>query len=96
MDLDRKLTVDDKGFDESARGYGEYITRSGDTWSPRVANAEPLRLAAEHFVECVTTGATPRSDGASGLRVVRVLEALQQQLEASRRSPVRRASPTTG
>jgi len=85
MELERKLTVYDKGFDESAEGYGEYITRSGDIWHPRVPNAEPLRLAAGHFVECIARGATPRSDGESGLRVVRVLEALQRELEGSRR-----------
>lgn len=85
MELERKLTVYDKGFDESARGYGEYITRSGDIWNPRVPNAEPLRLAAAHFVACIAEGRTPRSDGESGLRVVRVLEALQRELEGSRR-----------
>ncbi len=89
MELERKLTLYDKGFDEDARGYGEYITRSGDIFSPRIGNEEPLRIECEHFVECALTGARPRSDGASGLRVVRVLEALQQSLESSRRgSPV--------
>ena len=85
MELERKLTVYDKGFDEAAGSYGEYITRSGDIWSPRVPNREPLRLECEHFVECVRDGRAPRSDGASGLRVVRVLEALQERLDASRR-----------
>jgi predicted dehydrogenase len=85
MELDRKLTIYDKGFDEVAGNYGEYITRSGDVVSPRVPNQEPLRLECEHFVECIRTGATPRSDGASGLRVVRVLEALQERLDATRR-----------
>jgi predicted dehydrogenase len=86
MDLERKLTVYDKGFDEDARGYGEYITRSGDIYSPRIPNSEPLRLECEHFVQCIRTGARPRSDGASGVRVVRVLEALQRSLEDSRRA----------
>ncbi len=85
MDLERKVTVYDKGFDQSASSYGEYITRAGDIYSPRISNAEPLRLEVEHFVECVRTGATPRSDGATGLRVVRVLERLQAELESSRR-----------
>ena len=48
----------------------------------RSSNVEPLRLECEHFVECVRTGATPRSDGHSGLRVVRVLEQLQRSLDA--------------
>jgi predicted dehydrogenase len=81
----RKVTVYDKGFDESSSSYGEYITRSGDEWSPRVDNVEPLRLECEHFVECVREGAEPRSGGESGLRVVRVLEALQRSLDSSSR-----------
>jgi predicted dehydrogenase len=89
MALEGKLTVYDKGFDEDARGYGEYITRSGDIFSPRIPNVEPLRIECEHFVQCVRRGQTPRSDGASGLRVVRVLEDLQRSLNAS--SPARSA-----
>jgi predicted dehydrogenase len=81
MELERKLTIYDKGFDEDVRTYGEYITRSGDIFSPRIANVEPLRVECEHFVACVRSGETPRSDGASGLRVVRVLEQLQWSLD---------------
>jgi len=85
MDLERKVTVYDKGFDESAGSYGEYITRAGDIWSPSIGNREPLRLECEHFVQSLRDGTTPRSDGHSGLRVVRVLEGLQASLDASRR-----------
>jgi predicted dehydrogenase len=85
MDLERKVTVYDKGFDQPAGSYGEYITRAGDIYSPRISNAEPLRLEVEHFVACVRSGEQPRSDGASGLRVVRVLERLQEELDRSRR-----------
>jgi predicted dehydrogenase len=84
MRIEGKVTVYDKGFDrefdEDVRSWGEYIARSGDSWSPRIANAEPLRLECEHFIDCVRTGSTPRSDGESGLRVVRVLEQLQLSL----------------
>lgn len=85
MAIERKLTVYDKGFDEDSRNWGEYIMRSGDVWSPRLPNVEPLRLECEHFLACVREGATPRSDGASGLRTVRVLERLQEALDASAR-----------
>jgi predicted dehydrogenase len=85
MEVERKLTIYDKGFDEAAHTWGEYVARSGDVHSPRIPNGEPLRIVAQHFVECVATGAVPRSDGESGLRVVRVLEGLQRELEASRR-----------
>jgi predicted dehydrogenase len=82
MQLEGKLTVYDKGFDEDVRSWGEYIARSGEIFSPQISSVEPLRVECEHFVECVRTGARPRSDGHSGLRVVRVLEQLQRSLEA--------------
>jgi predicted dehydrogenase len=90
MDPERKISVYDKGFDERAGSYGEYITRSGDIWSPRVPNAEPLRLECEHFLDCIRRGVEPRSGGANGLAVVRVLEGLQQSLDRSRRSGAER------
>jgi predicted dehydrogenase len=80
MAVEGKLTVYDKGFDESAHTWGEYIARSGESFSPRISNSEPLRLECEHFVQCIRSGTTPRSDGHSGLRVVRVLERLQESL----------------
>jgi predicted dehydrogenase len=82
MLVEGKLTVYDKGFDEDAHTWGEYIARSGESLSPQIANSEPLRLECEHFIECIRSGATPRSDGHSGLRVVRVLERLQRSLDA--------------
>ncbi len=85
MQPERKLTIYDKGFDESAERWGEFIARSGPSTSPPIAASEPLALEVEHFVACVRDGVAPRSDGASGLRVVAVLEALQAQLERTRR-----------
>ncbi|HEY3827988.1 MAG TPA: Gfo/Idh/MocA family oxidoreductase [Solirubrobacteraceae bacterium] len=81
MQLEGKLTVYDKGFDEDVRSWGEYIARSGEIFSPQISSVEPLRIECEHFIECIRTGTTPRSDGHSGLRVVRVLEELQRSLE---------------
>lgn len=81
MLVEGKLSIYDKGFDEDTRSWGEYIARSGDVFSPRIANAEPLRLECEHFIACVRDGTPPRSDGLSGLRVVRVLERLQRSLD---------------
>src|SRR3954468_10138418 len=92
MDPERKVTVYDKGFDASSRSYGEYITRSGDIWSPRIPNAEPLRLECEHFLECVRTGTEPIAGAQSGLAVVRVLEGLQASLDESRRQPADQAA----
>jgi predicted dehydrogenase len=93
MELERKVTVYDKGFDQHTGSYGEYITRSGDIWSPHVSSREPLRLECEHFVECIREGRAPLSDGGSGLRVVGVLEALQQRLDATARIGATSAAP---
>jgi predicted dehydrogenase len=83
MELERKLTVYDKGFDESYSSYGEYIARSGDVFSPRVPNEEPLRVECRHFLDRVQDGAEPRSGAESAVRVVRVLERLQRSLAES-------------
>ncbi len=82
MALERKVTLYDKGFDPDFHNYGEYITRSGDVTSPQISNEEPLRIECRQFVECVRTGSEPRSGVESGLRVVRVLGALQRSLNA--------------
>ena len=83
MEVERKLTVYDKGFDEDYSSYGEYIARSGDVFSPRVPNEEPLRIECRHFLECIRDGTEPRSGAESALRVVRVLERLQRSLAES-------------
>jgi predicted dehydrogenase len=85
MALEGKITVYDKGFDEAPRGYGEWVTRSGDIYSPRLPTVEPLRLECQEFVDSINERRAPRSDGQSGLRVVRVLEQLQNSLKASGR-----------
>lgn len=55
--------------------------------------AEPLRLECEHFIECVASGDTPRTDGAEGLAVLRVLEAAEAALLAEGTGAVARPFP---
>jgi predicted dehydrogenase len=86
MAVEGKITVYDKGFDEAPRGYGEWVTRSGDIYSPRLPTVEPLRVECQEFLDSINEDRAPRSDGASGLRVVRVLEQLQNSLKASERA----------
>jgi predicted dehydrogenase len=82
MLIEGKLTIYDKGFDEDTRSWGEYIARSGDIYSPRIPNDEPLRIECEHFLASIREGTTPNTDAASGVRVVRVLEKLQRSLDS--------------
>jgi len=42
---------------------------------------EPLEAECRHFLECVATRRRPRTDGANGVEVLRVLAACQQSLE---------------
>jgi predicted dehydrogenase len=91
MALQGKLTVYDKGFDPKADDYGEYIPRSGDIWSPQISGIEPLKLECQEFLACIVEDREPLSGGESGLRVVRVLQSLQHELDASRRAGLARA-----
>ena len=87
MSRDEKLKLYDKGVHKPGypgyESYGEYISlRFGDIVIPQLSNDEPLKMECEHFVECLTERKQPISDGYSGLRVVRVLDALQHSLDA--------------
>lgn len=52
----------------------------GDLVIPSVAGDEPLRSECQHFIDCIRTGAEPRSDGAGGKRVVDILMAADRSL----------------
>jgi predicted dehydrogenase len=56
--------------------FGEFQLsyRMGDIVSPNLANREPLLNEIEHFVECINSGMTPRTDGEFGAGVVRAIE----------------------
>lgn len=45
-----------------------------------VAGDEPLSLECRHFLECVATGKTPRTDGREGVRVLKVLRAASRSM----------------
>ena len=55
-----------------------------------VEPAEPLLLECQHFIDCIVSAARPRTDGAEGLRVLRVLQAAEQSM--AERRPVRPAA----
>jgi len=79
-----KVWIYDKGVEPAeALGYGEDLAlRFGAVTAPFIKMSEPLATEVGHFVECCRTGATPRSDGRDGLRVVRVLEAVDASMAA--------------
>jgi len=79
MELDRKITVYDKAPEQPTDTYGEWRTRTGDIFSPKVSNSEPLRLECQHFLRLVEEGWEGR-EMHDGLEVVRALELLTASL----------------
>lgn len=62
--------------------YGEFRLRvhDGDIISPRIETNEPLKEMCAHFIECLQTGATPKTSGEDGLDVVNVLVTIDEAL----------------
>ena len=84
MEADRKVTIYDKGATTTRTkfdSYGEFVTlHFGDIHIPRIGNEEPLRVEAQHFIECIREDRQPLSDGRDALNVVRVLDAMERSL----------------
>jgi UDP-2-acetamido-3-amino-2,3-dideoxy-glucuronate N-acetyltransferase len=90
---DRAMAVFDDGqaWERKLLLYPHRIEWRGTLPTPLRAEAmlvplvegEPLRLECQHFLDCVATGAAPRTDGAEGLRVLRVLARASAALTAS-------------
>ncbi|MDT4988474.1 MAG: hypothetical protein QOI74_2568 [Micromonosporaceae bacterium] len=62
--------------------------RYGGICAPFIQMQEPLVVQDHHFVDCALSGQRPRTDGTSGLAVVRVLEAAAQSLQRGGAAPV--------
>jgi predicted dehydrogenase len=92
VSLVEKIRVYDTGVESPVTNtFGEFQLsyRHGQVTIPYITWQEPLRLECEHFVECIRTGADPRTDGMQGLAVVSVLEAASDSLmHGGRRVPV--------
>jgi UDP-2-acetamido-3-amino-2,3-dideoxy-glucuronate N-acetyltransferase len=54
-----------------------------------LADREPLRAECQHFLDCMDSRTAPVSDGAEGLRVLRVLDACQRALHSEGVAPGR-------
>jgi predicted dehydrogenase len=56
--------------------------RAGDMWAPHLPAKEALQTEAEHFIDCLRRGTPPISSGATGLRVIEILEATSFSIAA--------------
>jgi predicted dehydrogenase len=80
MELERKVTVYEKSPWKRAETYGEWQTRSGDIYIPKISTAEPLRLECAHFLELIAGDGDREKVARDGARVVRALEMLTNSL----------------
>lgn len=78
-----QVRVFDRGVNLAPpESFGEWKLqyRSGDILSPRIDSDEPLRVELQDFVGSIREQRRPRSDAASGVAVVRMLEATELSL----------------
>lgn len=61
----------------------QYSYHYGDSYIPYIHQEEPLKLACQHFVDCIQSGAQPDTSGQEGLDLVRILEAASASLKAN-------------
>lgn len=84
LEPSEKLKVYDKGIRVTPGPEDVYRMlvsyRLGDMWAPRLDNTEALHTEALHFLDCVTNGRQPETDGLAGLRMVNMIEAAETSL----------------
>jgi predicted dehydrogenase len=70
----------------------QYSYHYGDSYIPYIQQEEPLKLACQHFVDCIQTLSEPLTGGREGLEMVRILEAATASLKM-KGAPVTFSSP---
>ena len=86
LEPSEKVKIYDKGVtvSQSPEAVYELLVsyRSGDMWAPRLDTSEALHTEAVHFIDCIENNTQPETDGQSGLRLVRMVEAAERSLRA--------------
>lgn len=100
---DKQMVVfdDTNPWDEKLLAYphqikwenGAPVPAKGEATRIPVEQSEPLRQECLHFIECISEGRTPVTDGREGLDVLRVLNASQRSLDENGRKIA--VGPTT-
>ena len=92
---DKAMAVFDDGLDwsDKVKVYSHRIdvrdgvlgTNKADAETVPLERAEPLRFECQHFLDCVSGGIEPLTNLQEGMRVLRVLNLAQQQINYSNR-----------
>ena len=81
-DIAKELILYDQRVDWQA---GQPVPVRGKGTPVDFSPEQPLAIECRHFSECIRTRKTPLTDGANGLRVLQILHAAQESLEAGGR-----------
>ena len=85
LEPSEKIKIYDKGITLGNNGEGIYKEmigyRTGDMWAPKLDATEALKLEATHFLQCIEEKKKPVTDGAAGLRIVKILEAATESMK---------------
>jgi len=76
MELERKVTVYEKAPWKRAESYGEWQTRSGDIYIPKIATDEPLKLECQEFLQLIAGNGDRRKVAEDGAQLAGVLDAV--------------------
>jgi len=86
LEPSEKIKVYDKGITVNSDPQSVYQLlvgyRAGDMWAPHLDATEALATEAAHFIACVQDRVRPTTDGHSGARVVRIVEAACESMAA--------------
>ncbi|MEA3349596.1 MAG: Gfo/Idh/MocA family oxidoreductase [Chloroflexota bacterium] len=81
---DEKVIIYDKGVEVPSYSVTEEefhaSYRHGEGTNVSFDWVEPLRTECSHFLDCIRTGETPRSNGRIGLKILQILETAQRSL----------------
>ena len=87
LDLSEKVRVYEKGIEISKEDHEQrrqllISYRTGDMYAPQLFQTEALALVVKEFADCIREDRPALTDGAAGLRVLKILEATEQSLQA--------------
>jgi predicted dehydrogenase len=86
LEQSEKIKVYDKGITLNNQQNPEKLYqllvgyRTGDMLAPQIDGTEALRREIDHFLHCIREQDEPMTGGASGLRVVEILQAASQSM----------------
>ena len=75
---EKPLSIYNKGIDRQTLSYYD----KGIIY-PNISREEPLKIECQHFIDCIQKNKTPLTNGKRGIKVLKILEAIQKSLDSN-------------